>query len=116
MVDSFGKFLVPNYNLTIAGFTFIGEVLLIFWLLWKGIRGFDKEMDMKSGSNDTRKDTKPDSRIAVGIAFGAGVGAAIGIAIDNVAAGIGIGISIGAAIGAAFERQGKGLDDRKNSV
>ena len=26
MVDSFGKFLVPNYNLTIAGFTFIGEV------------------------------------------------------------------------------------------
>jgi hypothetical protein len=117
MVDSFGKFLVPNYNLTIAGFTFIGEVLLIFWLLWKSIKGFDKKMEMKSGSNDIRKDTKPDSKIAVGIAFGAGVGAAIGTAIDNVAVGVGIGISIGAAIGAAFERQSKGLDnDRKDIV
>ena len=117
MVDSFGKFLVPNYNLTIAGFTFIGEVILIFWLLWKGFKGFDKKLDLKSGSNDMRKDTKPDSNIAVGIAFGAGVGAAIGIAIDNIAAGVGIGISIGAAIGAAFERQGKGLnDDRKDIV
>ena len=48
MVDSFGKFLVPNYNLTIAGFTFIGEVLLIFWLLWKGIKGFDKKLEMNN--------------------------------------------------------------------
>ena len=116
MVDSFGKFFVPNYNLTIAGFTFIGEVLLIFWLLWKGIKGFDKKLDMKSGSNDKRKETKPDSKIAVGIAFGAGVGAAIGIAIDNIAVGVGIGISIGAAIGAAFERQGKGLDDDRKDI
>ena len=68
-------------------------------------------LNMKSGSNDTRKDTKPDSKIAIGIAIGAGVGAIIGIAIDNIAVGIGIGISIGAAIGAAFERQGKRLDD-----
>ncbi len=117
MADSFGKFFVPNYNLTIAGFTFIGEVLLIFWLLWKGIKGFDKKLDMKSGSIDMRKETKPDSKIAIGIAFGVGVGAAIGIATDNIAVGVGIGISIGAAIGAAFERQGKGLDgDRKNIV
>ena len=48
MVDSFGKFLVPNYNLTIAGFTFIGEVLLIFWLLWKGIKGFDKKLEINN--------------------------------------------------------------------
>jgi F0F1-type ATP synthase membrane subunit c/vacuolar-type H+-ATPase subunit K len=116
MVDSFGKFLVPNYNLTIAGFTFIGEVLLIFWLLWKGFKGFDKKLDMKSGSNDKSKETKPDSKIAVGIAIGAGVGAAIGIAIDNIAVGVGIGISIGAALGAAFERQSKRLDDYKNDI
>ncbi len=45
MVDSFGRFLVPNYNLTIAAFTFVGEVLLIFWLLWKGIKGFGKELE-----------------------------------------------------------------------
>jgi hypothetical protein len=29
-VDSFGKMLLPNYNLTIAGLTFVGEVALIF--------------------------------------------------------------------------------------
>jgi hypothetical protein len=40
LVDSFGKFLVPNYNLSISTFTFVGEFLLIFWLLWKGIKGF----------------------------------------------------------------------------
>jgi hypothetical protein len=26
---------------------FVGEVLPIFWLLWKGIRGFDKELENK---------------------------------------------------------------------
>jgi hypothetical protein len=41
LADSFGKFLVPNYNITIAAFTFIGEVVLIFWLLWQGSRGFE---------------------------------------------------------------------------
>jgi hypothetical protein len=48
LVDSFGKFLLPNYNVSIAQFTFVGEVLLIFWLLWKGIKGFDKELQKKS--------------------------------------------------------------------
>jgi hypothetical protein len=42
LIDSFGKILLPNYNLTIAMFTFVGELLLIFWLLWRGIKGFDK--------------------------------------------------------------------------
>lgn len=44
LIDNLGKLLSPNYNLTIAMFTFIGEVLLIFWLLWKGIKGFSKEL------------------------------------------------------------------------
>lgn len=38
--DSFGKFLVPNYNFTIAQFTFVGEASLILWLLWRGVKGF----------------------------------------------------------------------------
>ena len=42
-VDGFGKMLSPAYNLSISQFTFIGEVLLIFWLLWRGIKGFDNE-------------------------------------------------------------------------
>jgi hypothetical protein len=45
LVDSFGKILLPSYNLTIASFTFVGEVLLMIWLLWKGIKRFDKELE-----------------------------------------------------------------------
>ena len=36
MIDGLGKLLLVDYNLTIAMFTFIGEVVLIFWLLIKG--------------------------------------------------------------------------------
>lgn len=43
IADGFGKMLSPAYNLSIAQFTFIGEVFLIFWLLWRGIKGFGKE-------------------------------------------------------------------------
>ena len=43
IVDSFGRFLSPVYNISLAQFTFVGEALLIFWLLWRGIKGFDKE-------------------------------------------------------------------------
>lgn len=38
-VDSFGKMLSPEYSLTIGLYTFAGEILLIFWLLWIGFRG-----------------------------------------------------------------------------
>src|SRR6185503_12366807 len=51
IVDGLGKSLSPTYNLSIAQFTFIGEVLLIFWLLWRGIKGFGKESNQaKVGS------------------------------------------------------------------
>ena len=39
-IDSMGKAAIPNYTLTLATYTFIGEVILIFWLLWRGIKGF----------------------------------------------------------------------------
>ena len=45
IVDGFGKFISPNYNLNIAQFTFVGEVLLIFWLLWRGFKGFDQALE-----------------------------------------------------------------------
>ena len=38
LIDSLGKILFSNYNLTIAMFTFIGELLLMYWLLIKGSR------------------------------------------------------------------------------
>lgn len=42
LADSVGKIVLPNYGVSIAQFTFIGEVLLIFWLLLKGIKGVEK--------------------------------------------------------------------------
>jgi len=36
MIDGLGKLLSTDYNLTISMFTFIGEVVLMFWLLIKG--------------------------------------------------------------------------------
>jgi hypothetical protein len=36
LIDSFGKILIVDYSIEIAAFTFLGEVVLIFWLLIKG--------------------------------------------------------------------------------
>ena len=36
LIDSFVVFLLPNQEMTIAMFTFIGELLFMFWLLLKG--------------------------------------------------------------------------------
>ena len=38
LTDGFGVVLVPGYSLSIAQFTFVGEVALIIWLLVKGVR------------------------------------------------------------------------------
>ncbi|HSL46458.1 MAG TPA: DUF4386 domain-containing protein [Anaerolineales bacterium] len=40
LVDAVGKTFSPAYILNLAQFTFVGEVLLIFWLLWKGVKEF----------------------------------------------------------------------------
>jgi hypothetical protein len=39
VVDSFGRLFVADYSLTLSMFTFIGEALLIVWLLRLAIRG-----------------------------------------------------------------------------
>lgn len=36
LVDSFGRLLSADYTFSLAVYTFVGEFLLIFWLLWKG--------------------------------------------------------------------------------
>ena len=38
VIDSFGRVLVAGYSFEIAGFTFLGEVLLIFCLFIYGWR------------------------------------------------------------------------------
>jgi len=38
LIDSFGGIFSAGYNANVAQVTFIGEVLLMGWLLWKGVR------------------------------------------------------------------------------
>ena len=38
LVDCLGKFLLPNYTLTVSTYTFIGELSLTFWLLIWGVK------------------------------------------------------------------------------
>jgi hypothetical protein len=40
LVDSLGEILVPGYAVSLAVFTFVGEVLLIGWLFWVAIKEF----------------------------------------------------------------------------
>ena len=40
LIDGIGKILISDYTYEVALFTFAGEVLLIFLLFWKGIKGF----------------------------------------------------------------------------
>lgn len=47
-IDSAGTLFVPNYSLTVGTYTFVGEPLLMIWLLWKGIRGFDTKRQQAS--------------------------------------------------------------------
>ena len=42
LVDGFGKFLLPDYHLAMTLFTGWGELFLMFWLLWRAMKGFDK--------------------------------------------------------------------------
>ena len=48
LADSFGTVLVPGYTLTISVFTFIGEALLIIWLIKFAIKGSRSSEDSRS--------------------------------------------------------------------
>ena len=45
LFDSFGTILIPDYALSIGAFTFVGEALLIVWLIWRAIKGFPSESE-----------------------------------------------------------------------
>lgn len=40
LIDGLGKLLMEDYNLSLTMFTFVGEVVLLFWLLIKGRKEF----------------------------------------------------------------------------
>jgi hypothetical protein len=43
LADGAGKILISGYSVSVAMYTFIGEVLLIFWLIWLGIKGIPRQ-------------------------------------------------------------------------
>jgi hypothetical protein len=61
LVDSFGTILVPEYELTIGAFTFVGEALLIVWLFWRAIKGFPSESETERGQVTEPTPAQPDS-------------------------------------------------------
>ncbi|MCF7825406.1 MAG: DUF4386 domain-containing protein [Candidatus Marinimicrobia bacterium] len=44
-IDGMGGIISQDYSLSLAMFTFVGEVLLIFWCLWKGFKGFELDTE-----------------------------------------------------------------------
>jgi hypothetical protein len=40
LADSFTRILAPDFDFTFSVFTFVGEALLIVWLLLRAIKGF----------------------------------------------------------------------------
>jgi hypothetical protein len=45
---AWGRFSQPTTDVEIALFAFVGDLLLLIWFLWRGIKGFDKALESKS--------------------------------------------------------------------
>ncbi len=45
LADTFARILVSDFEFNISLFTFVGEALLIFWLIWRAIKGFPSETE-----------------------------------------------------------------------
>jgi len=50
LADSFAAILTPDFGFTFSLFTFVGEALLIVWLLMRAIKGFAPEAENRDGS------------------------------------------------------------------
>jgi hypothetical protein len=49
LADTFARILVSEFEFRISMFTFVGEALLIFWLLWRAMKGFPSEIEPDGG-------------------------------------------------------------------
>lgn len=49
LADSFARILVPEFEFTFSLFTFVGEALLILWLIGRAVRGFPSERQVQGG-------------------------------------------------------------------
>lgn len=55
LADTFARILVSDFEFRISLFTFVGEALLIFWLLWRAIKGFPSETEIHGGELTERR-------------------------------------------------------------
>ncbi len=58
LADAFGTILVPGYAFSIGTTTFLGEALLIVWLLARAIKGFPSDREAVS-PGDTKQALQP---------------------------------------------------------
>ena len=49
LADTFARILLPDFEFRISSITFVGEALLIFWLLGRAIKGFPSEREPNGG-------------------------------------------------------------------
>ena len=49
LADTFAVILVSDFEFRISLFTFVGEALLIFWLLWRAMKGFPSGTEPPGG-------------------------------------------------------------------
>ena len=63
LFDSFGTILVPDYALTIATFTFVGEALLIPWLFYRAIKGFAPDTERVTAESTERPLAQPTTLV-----------------------------------------------------
>ena len=60
LADTFTRILVPDFAFTFSEFTFVGEALLIVWLFYRAIKGFNP-------SAGASMSTDPDDGVLTGV-------------------------------------------------
>jgi len=59
LVDTFGEILVSRYAFTLSVFTFVGEALVIVWLLWIAAKGVGRETNALGDDATERRQAQP---------------------------------------------------------
>ncbi|HJQ94963.1 MAG TPA: DUF4386 domain-containing protein [Acidimicrobiia bacterium] len=59
IADTFARILIPDFEFTFSLITFVGEALLIFWLLWRSIKGFPSQTESRVGELTERRLAQP---------------------------------------------------------
>jgi hypothetical protein len=63
LADTFARILVPDFEFRISSITFVGEALLIFWLLWRAIKGFPSETEPHGEHMTERRPVEPSTLV-----------------------------------------------------